>query len=174
MGLIVVVFLYLFLGGAAQYVFDFGPFKKIVNNKVNEYPEYDGIKKSIAVIDIKALSVSEITAEILSESIRDELFKTGHFRIMERSEMDNIFQEQSFSFSGFVDDTDSMVRIGKVLMVQEIVSGSISKLGDMYSLSLKIVNVETSEIENSANVRKILKEEDLFELVHEGVLKLVQ
>ena len=41
-----------------------------------------------------------------------------------------------------------MVEIGKMIGVNQIVGGSVSKVGKVYSVSARIINVETGEIEN--------------------------
>ena len=42
-----------------------------------------------------------------------------------------------------------MVEIGRLIGVEKIIGGSISKVGNVYSVSSRIVNVETGEIEKS-------------------------
>ena len=57
-------------------------------------------------------------------------------------------KEQKFQYSGCVTDA-CMVEIGKMIGVNQIVGGSISKVGNVYSVSARIINVETGEIENT-------------------------
>ncbi len=42
--------------------------------------------------------------------------------------------------------------MGKILNAQKIISGTCGKLGDYYVLSLKMTDVETGEILNTAKV----------------------
>jgi TolB-like protein len=59
-----------------------------------------------------------------------------------------ILKEQKFQYSGCVTDA-CMVEIGKMIGVNQIVGGSISKVGNIYSVSARIINIETGEIENT-------------------------
>ena len=62
--------------------------------------------------------------------------------------MDDILEEQKFQTSGCVSD-ECIVEIGKMIGVEQIVGGSISQVGNIFSVSARIVNVETGEIENT-------------------------
>lgn len=137
------------------------------------YPLYTGPKLSVAVIDMKSMQVPETVAMILSDILRDELFKTKRFRIMNRTEMGDILDEQGFQYSGACDDMACIVDMGKVLGVEKMIAGSISKLGELYYLSLKLVNVETAENEKIVSTKGKVQEEELPNLVQSAVLKLI-
>lgn len=137
------------------------------------YPSYSGNRLSIAVLELKALGVSQITASILTETLREELFKTQRFRITNRSDMVEIMGEQAFSQSGACDDTQCIIEYGKILGVEKMIAGSISKLGQIYSITLKLVNITTAENEKIISDRKRVIEEELFSLVESVVLKMI-
>jgi hypothetical protein len=63
--------------------------------------------------------------------------------------MQEVLKEQGFQQSGCTTD-ECMVEIGRLIGVEKIIGGSISKVGNIYSVSSRIVNVETGEIENTA------------------------
>jgi len=63
--------------------------------------------------------------------------------------MEEVLKEQGFQQTGCITD-ECMVRVGRLIGVQKIIGGSISKVGNIYSVSSRIVNVETGEIENIA------------------------
>ena len=62
--------------------------------------------------------------------------------------MEQILVEQGFQQSGCTTN-ECMVEVGKLIGVEKIVSGSISQVGNIFSISSRIVNVETGEIENT-------------------------
>ena len=101
-------------------------------------------KTSIAVLDFEAKgNVQDDEASIISDRVRTELFKTGQYRILERSNMLSILKEQGFQQSqSNCQGVDCSVEIGRLLAVKQIVTGSVSKLGSIYTLSLRIVDVE--------------------------------
>ena len=84
----------------------------------------------------------------LTDRLRVELFKTKHFKVIEREMMEEILKEQGFQQSGCSTD-ECMVQIGKLIGVEKILGGNISKVGNIYSVSSRIVNVETGEIEKT-------------------------
>ncbi len=62
--------------------------------------------------------------------------------------MQEVLKEQGFQQPGCTTD-ECIVEIGRLIGVEKIISGSISKIGNIYSVSSRIVNVETGEIEKS-------------------------
>ena len=66
------------------------------------------------------------------------------YQIVERSEMKRLLDEQKFQYSGCVDITCA-VDIGKLIGAKYIVVGSISKLGNIFSLDSRMISVETGE-----------------------------
>ena len=81
----------------------------------------------------------------LTDRLRIELFNTKYFKVIEREMMEEILTEQGFQQTGCATD-ECMVRVGKLIGVEQIVGGSISKVGRTYSVSSRIVSVETGKI----------------------------
>ncbi|MCL2765802.1 MAG: hypothetical protein FWD40_11080 [Treponema sp.] len=65
--------------------------------------------------------------------------------VVDRANLDKIREEQGIQLSGEVDD-ESAKRIGQFLGAGAIVTGSLTDLGDVYSLSLKAINIETATV----------------------------
>ncbi|MBD3322386.1 MAG: hypothetical protein GF350_14895 [Chitinivibrionales bacterium] len=104
-------------------------------------------KESIAVLSLKNTSgVSEGEAEVISDRLRNELFKTGKVEVMEREQMQEVLKEQGFQQSGACSDKGCMVELGNVLGVQNIITGSIGKLGSMFLINVRAVSVRTGKI----------------------------
>jgi hypothetical protein len=72
--------------------------------------------------------------------------------------LDKVREEQGFQLSGEVDD-DSAKSIGKLLGAGAIVTGAFADLGDVYSLTLKAINIETATVAVSypADVAKSMR-----------------
>lgn len=105
----------------------------------------------LAVMELEnrgGLSSSECS--LLSDSIRQELFSTGRYRIVDRKNMDQILKEQGFQLSDCTSQ-ECAVQVGKLLGVEKMVVGSIGKLGQKFMLNLQLLNVETGEIESMAS-----------------------
>jgi hypothetical protein len=104
-------------------------------------------KWNVAVLNLKAADgVTAGEAEIISDRLRAELFNTGNVTIMERSEMKQILAEQGFQQSGACSDEACMVQTGKLLGVQQIIAGSIGKVGSMYLINLRMFDVTTGKL----------------------------
>ena len=99
----------------------------------------------IAVVDFTGNNVSEGDCRALTDRLRAELFNTKYFKVIEREMMEEIIKEQGFQQSGCSTD-ECMVEVGKLIGVEKIVGGSISKVGRTYSVSSRIVSVETGKI----------------------------
>jgi len=108
-------------------------------------------KLTVAITDLLAKGVEASTADIISERFRSELLKTGHFRVMERGQMDMILKEQGFQQSGVCADAACLVEMGQMMGVDRMLAGSLGKLGSMYTLTVRLINVGTGEILITAN-----------------------
>ena len=63
--------------------------------------------------------------------------------------MEEILKEQAFQQTGCV-SSECAVEVGKMLGVQNIITGSISKVGTIYSVEARAVSVESGEIIKTA------------------------
>jgi TolB-like protein len=103
------------------------------------------VKQRIAVLNLESVGVSKTESITLTDRLRSELVKTGAFTIIERSEMDDILKEQGFQLSGCTSD-ECAVEAGRLLNVSHICAGSIGKVGALYTVSVRLIDVETGEI----------------------------
>lgn len=88
---------------------------------------------------------------------------------MARSEMALILQEQGFQQTGCADDACA-VEIGRIMGVNYIITGSIGKVGKIFSVNMKLINVETSQILVSVNLDK---KSSVEEILTTGTVNLV-
>ncbi len=110
---------------------------------------------TIAVLNLDAKGVSLTEAEVISERLRSRVSQTlrsgkyrdsdrDQYKIIERTQMDKIFEEYDVQNTGCVTDSCAVV-FGKMLGAERIVIGSIGLVGNTYSVSARIVDVETTE-----------------------------
>jgi hypothetical protein len=104
---------------------------------------------TIAVMDLSGNKISKSDLSVLTDRLRAELFKTGQFRVMEREKMTAILKEQGFQKSGCTSE-ECAVEIGKLINVRKIVGGRVGKIGSVYSMSIRLIDVESGEIERTA------------------------
>ena len=87
----------------------------------------------IAVMPISSKALDANAAETVTDALASELVNTGAVRVMERSEMQRILAEQSLSTSGACDSTDCTLQIGRLLAVDQLVVGSLGRIGNTFS-----------------------------------------
>ena len=102
-------------------------------------------QNQIAVLNLDAVGISPNESLTLTDRLRSELVQSGSFTVIERSEMDAILNEQGFQQAGCTSD-ECAVEIGKLLNIQRICAGSVGKVGTIYTISLRMIAVETGEI----------------------------
>jgi TolB-like protein len=120
----------------------------LLKNDIPSLPPPPFFPAFIAVIDFTGNNVSEGDCITLTDRLSIELCNTRYFKVYDQEVMKKILKKQKFQYSGCVTDT-CMVEIGRMIGVNQIVGGSISKVGNVYSVSARIINVKTGEIENT-------------------------
>jgi len=103
----------------------------------------------IAVLDFLSNGLSENETKALTDRFRNELFQYKNFDIMERGYMEEILDEQGFQLSGCTSD-ECVIEAGKLIGVEQMVGGSISRVGETYTIAARIISVETGKITNTA------------------------
>ena len=101
--------------------------------------------ETVAVIEFEGNGVSDFEVTALTDRFRDELVKLGSETVVERGKMEEVLKEQAFQQTGCT-SSECAVEVGKLLSVQKIIVGSISKVGNVFSVSCRLVSVETGEI----------------------------
>ncbi len=106
-------------------------------------------KVAIAVMEFDGAGLDSVSSSVLSNRLRALLVSSGEYRVVERAQMAVILEEQGFQQTGCV-DSECMVEMGRLIGVEKIVVGSVDKIGQLYALNIKLVNVESGEIEEAA------------------------
>ncbi len=107
-------------------------------------------KDNIAVFDFStsgSIPVDEV--KVITDRFQTELIKIGAFIVLERAEMNTILSEQGFQQSGACNTSDCQVEIGQLLGVDKLITGSVGKVGTIYTMNLKLINIATGTIEKS-------------------------
>jgi hypothetical protein len=98
--------------------------------------------EKIGVYNLEPLNISENFVKIVSERIAYEFQQSG-YDLIERQEIEKVLAEQYFQNSGV---SDSIVQIGKILNVQNMVTGSFGQLDSItWFISLKLINIESGK-----------------------------
>ena len=106
---------------------------------------------TVAVNNFEARGISEDEAATLTDVFRTRLMKTEKYQVMERGQMEAILKEQAFQQSGVCTDQECIVEMGQILGIEQIIAGSLGKVGNAYSINVRIISVETGKIVNSCS-----------------------
>jgi len=104
--------------------------------------------KNISVLRFLAQNVSPVEAEIVSDLLSVALVESKQYSVIDRNNMDKILKEQSFQQTGCT-DSECAVQIGRLLNMDYMITGTLAKLGSSYFITVSIIDVETSRIEQS-------------------------
>jgi len=116
------------------FLFSF-PVKIVAQDRIN-----------VAVLDLEGRGVSALEAATLTDRLRSELVSVGGFQIVERGQMEMLLQEQGFQQTGCT-SAECAVEVGKLLGVKKMISGSIGKIGALYTVDVRLFDVTTGGIE---------------------------
>ncbi|MBN2355845.1 hypothetical protein JXO59_07015 [candidate division KSB1 bacterium] len=130
-------------------------------------------KPKIAVLSLEAKNVSQETADAVADILSTELFNSQRFQVIERQAMLRVLEEQKLQMTGVTDMTQA-VEIGKVLNVQKIMIGSVSKLGSTYIINTRLVDVKTGALELAQNAKSTTGEAGLTTAISDLVRNLAQ
>ena len=117
-------------------------------------------QQTVAVLDFEGRGINILEAATLTDRFTSELGKTGAVRLVDRNMVDEILTEQGFQQSGCTSD-ECAVEVGALLGVQFMISGSIGKLGETYTIDMKMTSVESGASEETRNVTHIGKVDGL-------------
>jgi len=104
--------------------------------------------KNISVLRFVAQNVPPVEAEIVTDLLTVALVSSKQYSMVDRANMDKILKEQSFQQTGCT-DSECAVEIGRLLNMDYMITGTLAKLDNSYFITVSIVDVETSRIEQS-------------------------
>jgi TolB-like protein len=91
-------------------------------------------------------SPSNQFSEYVLDELSANLVDSGKLIVVDRKEIDLIYGEYDFQTSGEVSDS-SMQEIGQMLGAQSIVSGSLTDIGGLYRIMIRVLNVQSAAVE---------------------------
>jgi len=118
---------------------------------VQAAPKEKGKLPMVAVLPLDARGLTTEEASVMTDMLGSELLQTGAFRVMERSQMDKILAEQGFQKSGACDNSQCAVEMGQLLGIDNMVVGSIGKVGRTFLVNARMVSVGSGEIIRSVS-----------------------
>ncbi|MDI6791958.1 MAG: FlgO family outer membrane protein [bacterium] len=110
-------------------------------------------KKRVAVIGLRnSESKVDELGDYLSDELISKLHQTGKFKLVERKFLDEVLKEQNLGISTII-DPETAVRLGKILGVEAIITGTITDLGEFLRVNARLISAETGAISATATTR---------------------
>lgn len=124
-------------------------------------------KRRIAVVEFVDLkgNLTDLGRHI-SEELITKLFQSGKFTVVERQRLNQIISEQKLSLTGIIDPASAQ-KLGKLLGVDAIASGSVSDLTKTVKVNARLISTETGEVFSAASV-EITKDDTVRSLMGVG------
>lgn len=121
-------------------------------------------KVKIAVFNFVDLQggVSQL-GMFLAEELITRLFKSGSFEVVERRLLDKVLEEQKMSTTGLL-DISSAQKIGNILGVNAIVTGTVTDLQSSVKINARIIGADTGAVTAAAG-ETINKDSDVTRLL---------
>ncbi len=106
-------------------------------------------KPFVAVLDLQVTGgVLKSEAQALSDRLRSEMQSLKKFDLIERNQMDALLKEQEFSMSEFSEQ--AAAKAGKLLSAEQVVVGTIGKVGRTYTVDVRLIDVTSGKVINSS------------------------
>jgi len=131
-------------------------------------------RTQLAVYDLDSAKHLKIVALILSEALREELFRLGNFILVNRENINQVVQEVTLGQTGLIDEKQA-IQAGKALAAKQIIVGRLASIGKSSLLQAKRIDTETHNTLAISSLKcKKGKEEVLLDRMKELAGKLVQ
>ena len=115
-------------------------------------------KTRVAVIDFEQKAFQEFQGkqigEIVAEWLITSLANTGRFEVVERAQLQKVLKEQQLGISGMINQ-ETAAKMGELLGVKVIVSGSVIQIGNTYDVNARLISVEDGSIIKAERIRGV-------------------
>jgi len=106
----------------------------------------------VMIIDFDEIGTGNLhLAQALTENLRVEIINSQQFSVVERNLLDEIMREQGLGLTGLI-DPETAVEVGKLVGANIIIAGSLTKIGSIFTLNYRIINIETGLIDKAGSL----------------------
>ncbi|MFH1758172.1 MAG: FG-GAP-like repeat-containing protein [Pseudomonadota bacterium] len=120
------------------------------------FHSWGAAKTRVAVIDFEQKGEQEFrgkqVGEIVAEWLITSLVRTGRFDVVERAQLQKIFKEQQLGMTGVINQ-ETAAKVGELLGVKLIITGSVIRVGNAYDINTRLINVEDGSILKAEKIR---------------------
>lgn len=129
-----------------------------------------GKVKKLAIVEFPDLNgYQSALGQFIAEELITQLSigaNAGQFDVVERRQLARVLQEQELTDSSLF-DAQSISKIGKILGIEAIITGSIADLGTDVKVNARAISVETAKVFAAAST-KIPKTDTVLQLMRQN------
>ena len=130
-------------------------------------------KLAISILDFNGEDVSPKVLKACFQRLETSLIESDNFIVIEKSEREEILNEQKIQSSGIC-DTDCIVDIGQLLGAEYLMLGEIIDLSGLYQIDIKIINVEKGDITEKVTEEVEGKVKDLLNAMESASNEIIR
>lgn len=104
-----------------------------------------GAAERMAVLDLKPVGVNANLSMAVSENLRTMIIVGGHYKIVERSQINKLLDEYRLRQTGLTEDSQAR-KIGSLANVDLVLIGSLCRIFECYTINVRIINVATGVV----------------------------
>jgi len=105
-------------------------------------------KPRIAILQLKNENAGNLEVSVMTHLIENYFVNTNRYTVLERREIDKIRRERAEADFEIKTDVEA-ARFGKILNVQDIITGTLMVFEGRYFFEVRMIDVGTSSIEKS-------------------------
>lgn len=106
----------------------------------------------VAILEFQGVGTSAAELSAATDQLRNDMVKQRGFTVLDRGQIEAMLDELAFQQKGLTDQSQA-VKMGRMLNVQFIITGRLTKLGSSYQLLVQMIEVQTAKISHSETLR---------------------
>jgi TolB-like protein len=108
-------------------------------------------RTQVAVLEFQTTGgLEKREVSTLTNRFRNMLVQTKVFDVVEREKMNEILKTQDFNISDACNTAECAVQVGQLLGVEVMIAGDIGKIGNLYTVDLRMIDVATGKIQRTS------------------------
>ena len=100
---------------------------------------------AVSILDFNGEDVQDKLLRACYNQLEESLIESNRFTVIDKSQRDEILDEQEFQNSGMCDDACA-VEIGQLVGAEFLMLGEVIGFGDLYQVNIKIINIEKGDV----------------------------
>ncbi|MCK5153100.1 MAG: hypothetical protein KAQ93_01975 [Spirochaetales bacterium] len=130
-------------------------------------------QSKVAVLDASlGVGVHPNASAIVADTINEQFVKSGDYIAIDRAYISSIQEEKKFQISGDV-NSDDIKELGETFGAKYLCIANVSQLGSTYTVSARLIEVETAQVVVQESARRQGQIDVLFVVAEEVGSKLV-